>query len=527
MCDGAEYYHRLRRASEDLKRRAADAAREAHGKREQLDRLIRQRGDALMGLARHYLPALDEEAIEGSLAGIRGELEDVLERRERHLADLVASSEQAEAQIDDLERRVDEVTEALNAKVDERDALELRLAEVVAEDAQMTALSEAAALAEDRLERNEERMAALDREAAEKLPAFEQDKLFQYLVQRRFGTADYGSRGLIRRLDRWVAGLVKFQEAKRSFDFLRVTPLLVRQEVERRGEEFEAQMKELEARRDAHAQELGLAAALAEGVRLGGERDRLVDELATAHDEEEQRLAERERIERHQGRFYAEAVQRFRDFLATTRSRRLESHAESTPDPEDDELVSKLRSAERALDGLEPDLEELDEDAVALAERARGLEELLGRYRRENFDSSRSRFHGDAPERELKDYVRGRMSAAQLWESIHRRQRFRPPPLPERRTKRGWPGGPRPGSPVTETVIDVVGEALRQAMARGIYRRGRRGGWQWGGGMSFPDFPKMPRFPNLPRSGGRGRSKRIPKGRSGRKRRGFSTRDGF
>lgn len=536
MSDGGEYLKRMRRTLADLRQRASRASGELDGRRKRLREVVARRGDSLEKLARHYLPELSAEAVDETFVDARHDLDQLLEERSDRLEELTREIEVADLKLEEQELELDELTGRLDAKVAERDDLEAQLAERLTADTEFAELSRSAAESEEQLERNEERIAALDRESAQKLPAYEEDRLFQYLVERKFATADYASRGLIRRLDRWVAGLVDFRAAKRSYDFLRVTPLLVRQEVERRGEEFELLMKRVEEHRDNLAKELGLEAAFAEGVRLGEQRDELASKNETLHSEQEARLAERSAIEAHRGRFYAAAIVHLRQLLAESKERTLAEHAASTPSRRDDDLVRRIHEADEDLDELGDDLEEDEREAGELLRRASGLEELIGLYRSQNFDSVRSRFQGDAPKRELKDYARGFLSKAQLWEGIKRRQRFRHSSGgggrrgsrrgPDRHS-RGWPGGRRPGKPVTESVIDLVGGALRDAMARGIYRRGRKGGWQWGQGMSFPDFPSIPRFPKLPRSGGR-RSSRLPRGRSrSRKRGGFSTRDGF
>ncbi len=531
MCNGGEYFQRLRRAAVDLRQRADRSSSKLDGRRARLKDIVAKRGDSLLELARHYLPEFNEGSVSETFGEVRHDLELLLEERSGRLEELDRGIEAADRELDLAESDLDQLTEELDAKVAERDDLEEQLAEMLTRDEVFIELSRSAAESEDRLERNEERIAELEREAAEKLPAYESDRLFRYLVDRKFGTADYTRRGLIRRLDRWVAGLVKFQAAKRSYDFLRVTPLLVRQEVERRGEQFEQLMKQVEEHRDRLAGELGLEAALAEGIRLGQRRDDLAERTEALHAEQEERLVERSAIEQSRGRFYGEALQQLRDFLARTKEAALADHARSTPSRRDDQLVERIRDANEDLDDLGEDLEEDERKVGDLLSRASGLEELLGLYRRQNFDSSRSRFQGDAPKRELKDYTRGFLSKAQLWDAIKRRQRFLPQSRRSSRSgsrgrSRSYPGGQRPGKPVTESVIDAVGDALRGAMARGIFRRGRQGGWQWGGGMKFPDFPSIPRFPNLPRSGGRRRS-RLPKSGGRRKRGGFSTREGF
>ena len=86
----------------------------------------------------------------------------------------------------------------------QRDQLQEEVADRLKQMPVYEQLTNEAARAEQRLTSNEERMEQLHAEAAEKLPSYDNSRLFSYLYDRKFGTVDYRYRGLTRRLDRWL-----------------------------------------------------------------------------------------------------------------------------------------------------------------------------------------------------------------------------------------------------------------------------------------------------------------------------------
>ncbi len=68
--------------------------------------------------------------------------------------------------------------------------------------------------------------------AAKRVP-YEQDPIFMYLWRRGFGTPRYTSRGLVRNLDRMVAGHVNYADASRNYTMLTELPIRLREHADR------------------------------------------------------------------------------------------------------------------------------------------------------------------------------------------------------------------------------------------------------------------------------------------------------
>src|SRR5262249_43798484 len=162
------------------------------------------------------------------------------------------------------------------------------------------------------------RVNEMQKEAAEKLPHYEQSRLFRYLYERHYGTSEYQHKGLILELDRWVAGLIRYNEARAGDEFLKNTPALVADEVARRHDRFNELMQQVEAIQHAEAEKAGLIDVLKEGEALGDRRDALVKELEQLRQKAKGLEDELGGLERQQNAFYTEALERFGKFLGDT-----------------------------------------------------------------------------------------------------------------------------------------------------------------------------------------------------------------
>ncbi|MEZ6052837.1 MAG: hypothetical protein R3C02_15865 [Planctomycetaceae bacterium] len=499
---GVSVFHDLQAALEKV-RAEAKALHDDWTKIDtQFDELVAERGTAFIDLARHYLPDLTQQSIANTLTQIQGDLRAILDRKERRVAELTGQLERLVVERDKSSDELAEITSRLNEKVRQRDLLQQQVTQTLSENPQFKHLTEQAVASELELHRNEQRVREIMREADEKLPAYEQSRLFQYLYRRGFGTPAYASRGLTRRLDRWVGRMIEFQQSRKSYEFLKSTPGLMQAEVERRHAEFDEQMNAIEAFERREADSSGLTVVLDEGEQLGWQRDGLVKRV----DEQKQRCQEVEqeliKLQQSQGQFYEEALTRFRTFLSQTETAVLEHHARKTPEPTDDELVSRVKWLSTEIDRLQPQVVAISSTYRNLEEQASGLDFVLRRYQQSNFDSERSSFENGFDVDEYIDRFRkGVTDKDSLWQSIRSRQDFAPTWIEQ------TAGGAsnvleHPLAQVlAQAMVQAAGAALQQSANRSVTRRTG----QHRGGTGIPINVPTPTFrrTNGPSFGGR------------------------
>lgn len=86
----------------------------------------------------------------------------------------------------------------------------------------------------------EDKAAQAEADRAEKRKPYEADPLFMYLWRRRFGTSDYRAGSLVRYLDRKVAHLIGFEDARVNYAMLMDLPDRLREHADRLGQQMMA-----------------------------------------------------------------------------------------------------------------------------------------------------------------------------------------------------------------------------------------------------------------------------------------------
>lgn len=432
---GADVFTQLSAASEAA-RRQLDALRDqlAVATRTVAD-LSERRGQRIQELAEFELPELTEATVEAALGDVRAELAALLkshqaeQTRLRKRAEELTTSETTNRDI------VATSNEELTRSHANRERLERQVSERLAADAEFQTWSQELQIAEQRLARHEARIAELRQSAAEKLPAFEQSELFQYLWSARFDTPDYTRRGWVRGWDRWVARLIDYSTARRSYEFLRNTPGLMEAEIAQRQQAFQDLLQQVKERGEAAAEEIGLSATLRAIVDCQ-------QKLATATQTAETAAAEHRRIvdelallEQARGAMYQQALQRYVEAIGRAKVEHLAERAARTAAAHDDDLVASLHQLNAELNEAQSKFADLDRQSRAAERLPGGLEYVVEQYRRAGYDGPLSYFDANF---DLNDHLGrfrdGKIDQGQFWQAIRQRQKSQPTELEQNAT---------------------------------------------------------------------------------------------
>lgn len=417
-------------ATAQAARRDADAAESAARRvREQADALGRERLQTLRDLAATQMPQLDAATADQAMPAVVAELQQFERDRQDRQAQLQAQIAAAVREQAEGAARLASETRELDAVVARRDALLAEVGKRLAADAKYQALEAEATQGEVRLARDVARADELRAEAKEKLPPYQHSRLFQYLWRREFGTPQYRSRGFVARFDRRLAEFIGYTTAVASYRFLEATPKLVALEVQRRTEDVKDLQHQIELMEDAIEAAVGVPPVQEEVDRRAIARDALV----SATEQVAQRLASLHASVREEtgnrGVFYERALARLTSFLAKAEQGAMESHACATPDRRDDQLVQALRACTDQLARVQREATPIEASAHRLDAIADGLDELVTRFRRADYDAGRSEFHLDHLEALLPEARSGALPAEDLWGVLRGSQRFAPPPI--------------------------------------------------------------------------------------------------
>ena len=394
--------------------------------------------DAYRDLARFRLRDGGEHAFGQRIDRDEAEARKRLEQRDLALSDLRAQHSALEAEIASLTDDRRKLTRERDAASDRLDnileAVDIRLAD----DPEYAAQRERAEAAKATAEAAREKARRASEDRAEKGKAYESDPLFVYLWQRGFATSAYGSSGVVRMLDRWVAGLIRYDDARPNY----------------------AMLVEIPTRLDAYAGERE-AEARAEAERLGelsrrAAADIAGEDLAAAIDTAEGKIEDiTSRLEELEAEL-AEVVRREHPFLvgedadyrgaeeALLRSLRSEQlstlwkEARLTPSRKDETIVRRLQDLDARIGQAALALE-ADQGNLRDLERRRGeLSKVARQFRTRRYDTWDSTFDDDSLTGVLLgELARGKLSGADYWAKAEKARRRRP----RRGNRVGFPGG--------------------------------------------------------------------------------------
>uniref|UniRef100_UPI003BAB0ED4 hypothetical protein n=1 Tax=Stappia sp. TaxID=1870903 RepID=UPI003BAB0ED4 len=394
--------------------------------------------DAYRELARFRLRDGGEHAFGQRIDRDEAEARKRLEQRDLALSDLRAQHAALEAEVASLTDERRKLTRERDAASDRLDnileAVDTRLADDPEYAAQRERADAARATAE--AAREKARRAAEDR--AEKGKAYEGDPLFVYLWQRGFGTSSYGSSGVVRMLDRWVAGLIRYDDARPNYAMLVEIP-----------ERLDVYASERETEARAERERLGAlsrqAAAEIAGEDLAATIDAAeakIEEITARLEDLETELAEVVRREQPflvgEDADYRAAEEALLRSLRSEQLSTLWKEARATPSREDEAIVRRLQDLDARIGQAALTLEN-DQSALRDLERRRGeLVKVARQFRTRRYDTWDSTFDDDSLTGVLLgELAKGTLSGSDYWAKAEKARRRRP----RHGNRVGFPGG--------------------------------------------------------------------------------------
>jgi hypothetical protein len=286
---------------------------------------------------------------------------------------------------------------------------------------------------------SEEKASQSENELAAKRAAYEGSALFMYLWKRGYGTADYSANPVIRALDSWVAGLVRYEDARASFFRLQEIPKRLREHAGRLAEEAEAEEVRLEELWQRARSEDGLQALDAVLEKAEKDLDLVEDQLQAAATGRQEVLDELGRYAAGEDELSTKAVELVSEELQKHDLTMLFRRARETLRTEDDLIVSRILDRRQNIGTLETSRRQLKDTLDRRLNRLRELAGVSREFNRRHYARSDSTFRdGALIAMLLRDFLNGGLSEDALWEQMARQQRRRRtspgPSLPPRRT---------------------------------------------------------------------------------------------
>lgn len=433
----------------------------------QREKLEVDRDYSFTQLAKHYLPDLTPESIERTWVEIRPTMGEILLRKQNRVREYQEDFNDQ----DRIRTHLETELIGLNAPLDEAERQQQELAAQVEkslrENAKFIELSHHASMAEVALERAEANLDEISQDAARKLPAYQSCRLFNYLLDRQFGTPQYKYKGINRRMDRWIAKLVDYSQTKRNYDYLSTTPATMRTVIAEDRLALDTVLDELDRHRDEAAERFGLLAQINAVEALRQERESLLVQLDQASRQCETIQDELNRLEDPRGEFHAEAIDVFRKMLAQSTSDDLRQEARRTPEITDDQIVASLRGIETKMSQTDLTTSECNDELRSGQEVYEAVGRLTQRFRASGFDRSNCQFSDTLDVAGYVDHARNAADIEDLWQSIRRSQGWGPTAMDKITSVATHP--------MSQVMINAMTHAAAGAQSNYARRAGQRG----------------------------------------------------
>ena len=427
MRDGRDIHRSMIRQIRKVRRRLETEERRVDGLQQDMAEAGERRAATMRALAEFHLPEMSEEAVAGTLAAMETSVRTIYDDKQDRMREVERLIPEQRGTVAEAETALAGVTEALNETGRER----ARLAHVVFEDLQAMPrwqqLFEHVRRLEARVAASEKRHEAARREQADKVPAYERDPLFSYLRSRRHGTARATGNAVTRSLDRWVAGVVQYDDARAKYDFLNELPDHAAAVLADDHAALAAAVPPLARLEGEVIDRNGLTPVLARGEQLYSEREEARRALRDAEQILRDLTAENAALHDERGSYYESAIDGLEAFLEGKTLDELVTMARATGDPRDDVLVAELGETDARLAELRSELAERKKERSRLADRLAGLERIRDEFESNDWNGRRSRFDdGLDINALLLGYLAGSHSHGHVHRVLGRNQHFLP-----------------------------------------------------------------------------------------------------
>lgn len=392
----------------------------------ELVKLGQQEGERYKNLARIRLDQLISGEIAAGLDAADRQVTELLAERDQALAALGQQIEEARQEDSALEKERDQRSDRVAEAAALLDTAEAAVQEQLEQDSVYKAQFEKASRADSVARHSEEKTAQAEGDRATKGKPYDDDPLFSYLWARGYGTSRYSANPLTRFLDKWVAGLCSYDDARPNYAMLLEIPTRLREHGERlrtaANHEFEA-LKLLE---EQAAEKAGIPAKR----HAVDAAERRIDEIDEQMQEVEARIRdlmhERAGFATGEDDYFRRCIETLASAFRRENLSALHHYVRNTSTAKDDVIVYELSDIDQSRSQLESTIAQQRSMYERQLVRLKELEEVRNRFKRERYDNIHSVF-GDTGLLTglLSRFLDGTATGADLWNALQREHRYR------------------------------------------------------------------------------------------------------
>jgi hypothetical protein len=433
---------------------------------EDATRLRSEESQAFRTLARVKLDDLMREKVISHIDAAEQRALAIIDNHRKALEELSHKRDDAQQRLAQAEAKKHKCDQDLAQVLDELDRFRHNVAGRIKDDPDWRA-AEAAAEEAKKIAANADQKASLsEADLAQKRKPYEDDPLFMYLWNKKFGQAEALSYYFVRYFDRMVARLMDYPGARANYAMLLEIPMRLR-------EHANAKEKDATACQD-RVMMLERKTLVAAGIEpIEAQAEAGTTAVKAAADEVVKMTSELAGIEAErqkedgagEGAVYNRAVEMLAQTLAQEDLGRLYQDALQTATKEDDEAVISIGKTREALNKADTDVSQIRTQIREMARRRVELEGARDRARNSGFDNPMGNYGSaqDAIGVVIGGILRGALSGGDLDRVLRDNYRF----------------------PAPRSDPDFGGWSRKASFPASWERSGTRNGSGWSTGGSF------------------------------------------
>ena len=261
MISGRQALAHIEQTIEKMRRQEAQLEQDYAAATEEVGRLRLQLTESFRELARLKMDALKQEQVIGELDAAERQALNLLNSRREALRQLTERRRQTEERVRQAEAARQTAVDVLEKILEQVETIRRNVEAKVSIDAEWIIARAQVNQVTGQAQQAEKKAVQAEADRDEKRRPYEEDKLFMYLWNRKFGTAEYRAGHFTRTMDRLVARVVGYDKARANYALLNEIPERLREHSRRILHQLRAEREKLTALERKALVEAGIEAA--------------------------------------------------------------------------------------------------------------------------------------------------------------------------------------------------------------------------------------------------------------------------
>jgi chromosome segregation ATPase len=427
---GQEVYDKIKAAVAKAEKEHEAFTNSVYSFETKISGLSKKREGVINKLALIYLPELSGK-IGSDLGEAEQDVRQVFRAKQDKRKELEANISETVTERNGLNKRLGDITEILESKVEEREELKDKSSQILGKNETYVKLTTDARAIEAELKKHQPRLQELKEEAQKKLPAYHANKRFTYLLQRKYGTEAYSANKLVRFFDSLVAKGINYENQLANFMRLKERPGKAEEQVKSEEEEYQKLLIQIQEIESKVYTDTGLVKVMREGEELLQKRNEVQSAIQNLNTRNQEYAAKLKALDNTKDEYHQRAVDKLEEYLGGETIAELRDKAGKTLSTEDDSLVDQLDAVQKEIQSLKT------EAKTSITARDKSQESLglltafKSQYSEKDYESARSRFNYFDVDSLIADLVSERQTSTQIWNEFDSHHYFeRPKPAP-------------------------------------------------------------------------------------------------